>query len=94
MGKERAVQDSSGKNARCTGARAAHDRLLGVGDDKAALHDLTELAVTWGALDYSSAVWTPPPRWLDLAAMHYWQDRAHVERLFALVADIALHSTA
>ena len=50
--------------------------------------------MTRGEPDYSSADRIPPPRWLDLAATHHRQDRAHVERLFALVTDIALHSTA
>jgi len=53
-----------------------------------------ELEVTRGEPDYSSADWIPPPRWLDLAATHHRQDRAHVERLFALVTEIALHWTA
>ena len=92
------VQDSSGKDARCTAARATqgsrdtglarHSEAARLEDHKAALHDLTELTGTRGALDYSSADWTPPPRWLGFAAMHQWRDHAHVERLFTLVTDI------
>jgi hypothetical protein len=94
MRKERAVQDSSGKDARCAAARAAPWPAASRRGRQCAWVELMELEVTWGELDYSSADWIPPPRWLDFAAMHHWQDRAHVERLFALVTDIALHSTA
>jgi hypothetical protein len=82
------------KDARCAAARAAPWPAARRRGRQCAWVELMELEVTRGELDYSSADWIPPPRWLDLAAMHHWQDRAHVERLFALVTDIALHWTA
>jgi len=69
---------------------AHHDRLLRVETDLDELLELLELAVTWTELDYSDAAVVPPERWTDFALTHPWSDPDRMERLFGLVADIAL----
>jgi hypothetical protein len=76
------------------GARAHHDRLLTVEWDADVLLDLVELAVTWGELESAGEDVIPPSQWGDFVAQHEWRDLPRVTRVFALAADVALHSVA
>lgn len=86
----------AGCSGRCgfrTATRGHHDRLLAVDQNLDVALDLMELAVTWGELDYSGRHLIPPSQWLAFADRHRWQDRERAERIFALAADMAMHST-
>jgi len=72
--------------------RAHHDRLLAVETDPDAALELFDLAVTWHELEYDTDEMVAPPRWVEFAERHRWQDPDRVARIFGLATDIAMRA--